>query len=249
MISWNGGEGRMGEDVPGAGRRATRPRVPAKPSTAEACALQERLRTRVADRDDFGEVRHVAGADVSYDRGSPDLFAAVVVLDARTLEIVETQGVRSPARFPYVPGYLSFRELPAVLEAFDLLRTRPDLVLCDGQGRAHPRRFGLACHLGVVLDLPSIGCAKSRLVGAYREPSLRRGGHARLVHQGEVVGEVVRTRERVRPIYVSVGHRVSLPSARRFALALARGHRIPEPLRAAHAVVNRLRAAAAGGSP
>ncbi len=208
---------------------------------SRARALQERLRGEVVERDALGEVRHVAGADVSYDRGSPVLFAAVVVLDARTLEIVETSGVRARARFPYVPGYLSFREAPAVIAAFRRLRVRPDLLLCDGQGRAHPRRFGLACHLGVALDLPSIGCAKSRLVGAHRAVGERRGCHVRLLDEGDVVGEVVRTRPGVAPVYVSVGHRVCLETARRLALRFARGFRVPEPLRAAHAEVNRLR--------
>jgi deoxyribonuclease V len=212
-------------------------------SVAEARALQERLRAHVVERDAFGPIRYVAGADVSYDRRSPELFAAVVVLDADDLAPVETSGVHAEARFPYVPGYLSFRELPAVLAAFDALRQRPDLVLCDGQGRAHPRRFGLACHLGVLLDLPTIGCAKSRLVGSHREPGLRRGCHARLLDEGEVIGEVVRTREGVKPLYVSVGHRVALATARRFALRFTRGRRVPEPIRAAHAAVNELRLA------
>lgn len=186
-------------------------------------------------------LRRVAGADVSYDRGSPVLFAAVVVLDAQSLEVVESAGVRARAGFPYVPGYLSFREIPPLLEAFGRLRRRPDLVVCDGQGRAHPRRFGLACHLGVVLDLPSVGCAKSRLVGSHREVGARRGAHVALRDRGEVVGEVLRTRAGVKPVYVSVGHRVSLATARRTLLALAPRWRLPEPIRAAHAEVNRMR--------
>lgn len=211
-------------------------------NVAQARRLQERLRDEVVEDDAFGEIRHVAGADVSYDRGSPVLFATVVVLDARTLEVVEASAVRAPARFPYVPGYLSFRELPAVVAAFRRLRIRPDLVLCDGQGRAHPRRFGLACHLGVRLDVPSIGCAKSRLVGEHRAVGARRGAHVRLLDAGEVIGEVVRTRGGVAPVYVSVGHRIRLETARRLVLRFARGFRVPEPLRAAHAEVNRRRA-------
>lgn len=210
-------------------------------SFPEARRLQEDLRTRVETRDRLGEVRRVAGVDVSYDRGSPVLYAAVVVLDARSLEVVEVQGVQAAARFPYVPGYLSFREVPPLLEAFERLETRPDLIVCDGQGRAHPRRFGLACHLGLLLDVPSIGCAKSRLVGTHREPGLRRGAHARLVDRGEVIGEVVRTREGVGPVYVSTGHRVSVPTARRLVLKLARRTRLPETTRAAHREVNRMR--------
>jgi deoxyribonuclease V len=198
----------------------------------------------VSERDELpGRLGLVAGADVSYDRGSPVLFAAVVVLDADSLEVVEVAATTGRARFPYVPGYLSFRELPPLLEAFAKLRARPDLVICDAHGRAHPRRFGLACHLGVALELPAIGVAKSRLIGAHREPGPRRGAHAALRDGGEVIGEVVRTQPGVKPIYVSVGHRVSLPTARRLALRFAPRYRLPEPTRAAHAEVNRLRQA------
>jgi len=214
-----------------------------------ARALQERLRDRVVERDEPEPFRTVAGVDVSYDRGSPVLFAAVVVLDAARLEILEIASVRQEARFPYVPGYLSFREIPPLLEAFARLRTRPDLLVVDGHGRAHPRRFGIACHLGVVLDVPTIGCAKSRLVGEHREPGMRRGAHVALRHQGEVIGEVLRTREGVKPVYVSVGHRVTLPGARRALLRLAPRTRLPETTRAAHAEVNRLRLEAAGADP
>jgi deoxyribonuclease V len=191
-------------------------------------------------------LRRVAGADVSYDRGSPVLFAAVVVLDPASFAVIESAGVESRARFPYVPGYLSFREIPPLLEAFAKLAARPDLVVCDGQGRAHPRRFGLASHLGVLLDLPTIGCAKSRLVGEHREPGPLRGASAALRHEGEVIGTVLRTQDGVKPVYVSVGHRVTLAAARRTILALAPRHRLPEPVRAAHAEVNRLRRESAG---
>jgi deoxyribonuclease V len=212
-------------------------------SFAEARRIQERLRRRVVARDPDPPrpVRRVAGVDVSYDRGSPVLFAAVVVLDAGSLEVVETAGVRARATVPYVPGYLSFREVPPLLEAFARLRRRPDLLVCDGQGRAHPRRFGLACHLGVVLDLPSVGCAKSRLVGEHDEPGPRRGSFAPLRDGGEIIGSVLRTRDRVKPVFVSVGHRVSLATARRRVLALTPRYRLSEPVRAAHAEVNRLR--------
>jgi deoxyribonuclease V len=215
-------------------------------SIQEARRLQERLRSRVVERYPPGTVRLVAGVDISYDRRSPDLFAAVVVLDAQTLETVEQVGAREAARFPYVPGYLSFREAPAAIRAFEKLRCVPDLVLFDGHGRAHPRRFGLACHLGLWLGLPSIGCAKSRLVGTHAEPGARRGCHRRLMDGGDVIGEVVRTRDGVRPVYVSVGHRIDLPSARGWVLRLARGARLPEPTRAAHREVNRMREAARG---
>jgi len=213
----------------------------------EARALQERLSRRVIEAGSGRAPRLVAGADISFDRRSPRLHAAVVVLDAASLEVVEMAGVEARARFPYVPGYLSFREIPPLLEAFARLRSRPDLILCDGQGRAHPRRFGLACHLGVLLDVPTLGCAKSRLIGAYREPGARRGAHTRLRDGGEVIGEVVRTRSGVKPVFVSVGHRITLAEARRSVLRLAPRYRLPEPIRAAHQEVNRLRRLAREG--
>ncbi len=212
----------------------------------EARRLQEQLRSRVVTSDALGPVRTVAGVDVSYDRHSPVLFAAVVVLDAETGELLETASAQGRARFPYVPGYLSFRELPPLLEAFERLTLRPDLVICDGQGRAHPRRFGIACHLGVLLDVPSIGCAKSRLLGHGQEPGQRRGCHARLFDGAEVIGEVVRTRTGVAPVFVSVGHRVSLETARRWVLRFAVRTRLPETTRLAHREVNRLRREAQG---
>ena len=215
----------------------------------EARALQEQLRDRVIERDTRRAPRLVAGADISFDRSSPGLHAAVVVLDAESLEVVEIAGVRARARFPYVPGYLSFREIPPLLEAFAKLEAVPDLIVCDGQGRAHPRRFGLACHLGVLLDLPTLGCAKSRLIGDYREPGPRRGAHTQLREGGEVIGEVVRTRSGVKPVFVSVGHRISLETARRATLRWAARYRLPEPVRAAHREVNRLRRLAGCTNP
>jgi deoxyribonuclease V len=212
-------------------------------SFAEARALQESLRGRVLERELRRPVRRVGGVDVSYDRGSPVLFAAVVVLDVESAEVVEVAGARARAIFPYVPGYLSFREIPPLLRAFAALSEPPDLLIVDGHGRAHPRRFGIACHLGVLLDLPTVGCAKSRLVGTHREPGPRRGATTRLLEGREVIGSVVRTRDRVKPVYVSVGHRITLDEARRSILSLARGTRLPEPIRAAHAEVNRRRRA------
>lgn len=210
-------------------------------TVSEARSVQESLRDRVVEADRRGRLARVAGADVSFDRGSPWLFAAVVVMDAETLEILETRGVRARATFPYVPGYLSFRELPPLLAAFAALSSPPDLVIADAHGLAHPRRFGLACHLGVLLDVPTVGCAKRRLVGEHREPGPKRGAHVRLLHAGSVIGEVVRTRSGVAPVYVSIGHRVSLATARRLVLRFTRGRRVPEPVRAAHAEVNRMR--------
>jgi deoxyribonuclease V len=212
----------------------------------EAIRLQETLRGRVVLRDETPRaLRTVAGMDVSYDRGSPWLFAAVVVLRLPDLEAVDHAAARTRAVFPYVPGLLSFRESPAGLAVWERLRARPDCLLCDGHGYAHPRRFGFACHFGLLAGLPTIGCAKSVLVGEYREPGTTRGSLSDLVQDSEVVGAAVRTREGVKPVFVSAGHRVSLRRAVETVLACSPMYRIPEPIRRAHALVNRLRATAA----
>jgi deoxyribonuclease V len=189
----------------------------------------------------LGEYRTVAAADVSYNKFDPRLFAVAVVVDAKTLDVIEQVGVEVPARFPYIPGLLSFREAPAVLEAFRRLSTRPDVVICDGQGYAHPRRMGLACHLGLWLGVPTIGCAKSRLVGEYTEPGAKRGSRSPLVDDGETIGLVLRTRDRVKPLFVSPGHRCDMESAARVVLECAPRYRLPVPSRLAHQAVNALR--------
>jgi deoxyribonuclease V len=164
------------------------------------------------------------------------------------LEVLEVRRAARPAAWPYVPGCLSFREAPAVLEAFRQVRTEPDVVLVDGQGRAHPRRLGLASHVGLCLGVPTIGCAKSRLVGtAAGEPGLRRGGRVPLMDGGERIGTVLRTRSGVKPVFVSVGHRIDLVSAERWVLAAATRYRLPEPIRAAHRLTTEYKAALAAG--
>jgi len=180
----------------------------------------------------FGEPGSVAGVDIGIQ--GQRARGAVVVLAWPGLEEIERAVAEQPVSFPYVPGLLGFREVPCLIEAFERLRTRPDVALVDGQGRAHPRRFGLACHLGVALDLPTVGVGKSRLVGQHREPGTRRGSRAQLVHQGEVIGAVVRTRDGVKPVYVSIGHRVDLETAVRLVLQSTTRFRLPEPIRAAH---------------
>lgn len=199
----------------------------------EASALQARLRRRVRQTPlRWDRIRRVAGCDCAIAEGA--IIASVVVLEARTRKVIEVSDARVEAAFPYIPGLLSFREIPGLLEAFKGLRRRPDVVLCDGQGRAHPRRFGLASHLGLLLGVPTIGVAKSRLIGeAKREPGARRGSWADLLDRGELVGRVLRTRDRVKPVYVSVGHRVTLEDAVALALAMGGGYRIPEPTRLA----------------
>ncbi len=210
------------------------------PSTvAEARAIQEALRGRVVTHDRLGVVKTVAGIDVSFEGGSV-ARAAVVVLGFPSLERREQAIARLPARFPYVPGFLSFRELPAVCEALARLRVWPDLLLCDGQGLAHPRRFGIACHLGVLTDTPSIGVAKSRLLGEPRG----RLGHAKgswvpLVDNADVIGAVLRTRAGVKPIYVSVGHRICLETAIAYVLQCTTRYRLPETTRLAHRLASK----------
>lgn len=201
---------------------------------ARARAVQDDLAGRVEARDRFGEVRVVAGADVSYIPARQTSFACVVLLEYPSLGLLEHACAARPTDFPYVPGFLSFREIPVIVAALDKLSRPPDLVLCDGQGIAHPRRLGLASHLGALLDLPSVGVAKSRLVGRYAEPEDRRGDWSPLLERGEIVGAVLRTRPKVSPVFVSPGHRVGLESAIAFTLACTPRYRLPETTRQAH---------------
>jgi len=204
------------------------------PRTARAAvALQNTLRSRVRAVGGPQRVRLVAGADLAYDPHRDVLYAAILVFRYPELELVEASLVTRPIGFPYVPGLLSFRELPAMLAAWRRLKCRPQLVLCDGQGIAHPRGVGLASHLGLLLGVPTIGCAKSRLVGEHRAVGRRRGDRAALRFGGRTVGTVLRTREGTRPIYVSPGHLIGLRAAIRFVLGCCRGFRVPEPIRRA----------------
>jgi deoxyribonuclease V len=207
-----------------------------------AIAVQQRLRSSVVRRGHPRAIRTVAGTDVGFERGGAIARAAVAVLSFPGLELVDYAVARRPARFPYVPGLLSFREMPALLAALARLRVRPDLVLCDGQGLAHPRRFGLACHLGVMCGIPSIGVAKTRLIGMHREPGTQRGAWVPLRDRGETIGAVVRSRAGIRPLFVSIGHRVSLPEAVRYVMACTTRYRLPETTRWAHRL-------ASGGEP
>jgi deoxyribonuclease V len=190
-----------------------------------------------------GPLRRIAGCDVSFERSLGRVFAAVVLLSWPDLELIETATAGRKQTFPYVPGYLSFREGPVLEAAYSKLGRRPDLLIFDGQGLAHPRRFGLACHLGVLWNLPSIGCAKSRLVGEAAEPGPRKGDWTPLIDGEEVVGSLVRTRDRVKPVWVSPGHRIDHEGAREIILAAATRYRLPEPTRLAHGEVNALRRA------
>jgi deoxyribonuclease V len=207
----------------------------------EAIALQRQLASRVNMKSYLRRCELVAGADISYSRFSNTLYAGVVVLRMDDAAIVEKKGLVLEATFPYRTGLLSFRESPALLEVFARVESEPDAVMIDGAGYAHPRRFGLACHLGLFLNRPTVGCAKSRLIGTFDEPDLVAGSVSCLVDKGDVVGSVVRTKTGVRPLFVSVGHQVDLAGAAHLVLETCRGYRIPEPTRQAHLFVNLLR--------
>jgi deoxyribonuclease V len=212
----------------------------------EARRIQLSLRDRVERRDRLAGLKKVAGADVALDMARGKAIAGVVVYRFPELEEIERVWAEKPLRFPYIPGLLSFREMPAILAAFERVRNEPDLIFYDGQGYAHPRRFGIACHLGVVLDCPTIGCAKSRLIGIHDEPPAERGAWAPLEDKGERIGAVLRTRSGVKPIYVSVGHRVSLGTAIEMVLAVSDGYRIPRPTRDADHFVGAVKRGEAG---
>jgi deoxyribonuclease V len=209
----------------------------------EAVRQQQTWRARVETRDRFGPLQYVAGADLAFDPETNLAFAGVIVYRLPELEEVERRMARRKLCFPYVPGLLSFRESPVLLAAFAQLRVEPDVILIDGHGMAHPRRFGIACHLGLLLDKPTIGCAKSILVGEAEEPGGQAGSTSPLIDEGETVGVALRTRDNVRPIYVSIGHRVSLGSAVRIATQCTDRFRMPKPTREADHWVGDLRRA------
>lgn len=199
----------------------------------QAIAVQRDLADRVVRHDDFGSLRTVAGVDVAYGRRLGPARAAVVVLSYPDLAPRAEAAATLPVEFPYVPGLLTFREAPAAVAALKDLVEPPDVLMCDGQGLAHPRRFGFASHLGVFLDLPSVGVAKSRLTGDYDEPGPEPGAWTALSDRGEIIGAVVRTRRGSKPLFVSIGHRIGLASAIALVLACGRGYRLPEPTRLA----------------
>jgi deoxyribonuclease V len=211
-------------------------------SPRSAIALQEQLEGEVLE-EPLRRVRLVAGADLAISPSRERCVAGLVVWDIHKRCVVEEKSAVRPLRFPYVPGLLSFREVPAVLAAARKLKCEPDVFLFDGQGRAHPRRFGLACHAGLLMDRPSVGCAKSRLIGHYCHPARHRGAWTDLIHprDGSCIGAVLRTRNDVKPVFVSVGHRCRLLDAIELILACGSRFRLPEPARRAHQLVTRLR--------
>jgi len=198
----------------------------------EAMRLQEELSRHVIDDMPLGEIATVAGIDVGF---NGDLaIAALVLLDYPSLAPINTAVSTRRVTFPYVPGLLSFREGPVVMEVLGKLDERPDLIIFDGQGRAHPRRLGIACHIGLLSDVPSIGCGKSRLCGTHEEPATEKASHTPLLDKDETIGAVLRTRSGVRPVFVSAGHRVDLESSMKFVLSCCTRYRLPEPTRLAH---------------
>lgn len=206
---------------------------------SEAVALQERMCSGLIVRGGPRRPRKIAGADVAYDDASGRCFAAVVVMSVPEMEVVEQVTAESAISFPYMAGLFAFREGPALLAAFAKLRCRPDLIIFDAHGLAHPRRFGLASHLGYLLDVPSIGCAKSLFVGEHAKLAAHAGSSAWLIDRGEAVGAAVRTRTGVRPIYISPGHRVGMRAAIVLALMAVTRYRVPEPLRMASILAQR----------
>lgn len=216
---------------------------------AEARQIQLDLRERVERRGRLGRVRRVAGADCAFDLRRGRALAGVVLYSFPDLEEIERATAVRPLEFPYVPGLLSFREAPALLAALGRLRHHPDVVFIDGHGLAHPRRFGIACHIGVWLDIPTVGCAKSRLIGQYDEPAHAAGSWTPLRDAGETVGAVLRSRSGVNPIYVSTGHRVSLAQAVQLVLQVSDGYRIPRPTRDADHFVEAIKRRRAQATP
>lgn len=212
-------------------------------SPEEAIEIQKDLREKIITENELGEIRYIAGADISCNRLSPLGYAVVVVMTFPDLEVVEEKRVEAEIKFPYIPGFLAFREAPILLKAFEKVKIEPDLIIFDGQGIAHPRGMGIASHVGIILNKPTIGCAKSKLFGTYKEPGKNKGDFSYLYSpQGadNVIGAVVRTKSDTKPVFVSIGHKMDLPTSIKFILKCTKGYRIPEPTRLAHNLVNTL---------
>jgi len=207
------------------------PHHPWVKTVAEAKVIQEQLRPQVIKSDRLEEVKYVAGVDIGFENNYAISKSAIAILTYPELELVEQAIARIPTAFPYVPGYLSFREIPAILAAFPQLKTTPDLILCDGQGYAHPRRLGLACHLGILLDIPTIGVAKSLFIGKHESVPSEKGSWEPLIDKEETIGVVLRSRTNVKPIYVSIGHKISLPTAIDYVMGCLTKYRLPETTR------------------
>ncbi|MCO7225337.1 deoxyribonuclease V [Pleionea sp. CnH1-48] len=207
-------------------------------SEEDALKMQHTLAQKIVQSDQFTSIKTIAGTDVAYEKDGQEIVSAVVVMDASTLDVLEVATARDKISFPYIPGLFSFREIPPLLKAFKSLQHVPDLIVCDGQGIAHPRRFGLASHLGVLLDRPTIGCGKTRLCGEHDDCDDERGDFAHLIDNDQIIGAALRTQKNVKPVYVSVGHRISLPTAIDWILKLTPRYRLPETTRKADQAVN-----------
>ncbi|MFC1554934.1 deoxyribonuclease V [candidate division KSB1 bacterium] len=210
-------------------------------SPKEAVEIQKRLSDKIVLCPLSGDVNYIAGADISYVKNSDRLYASVLIFEYPSLDLIETGSTVSEPAFPYIPGLLSFREIPPLLDCFKKIEIKPNLIICDGQGYAHPRRFGLACHLGLILNIPTIGCAKSRLTGHGDDPGKRKGSYTVLTDKNEKIGYILRTKNNVKPVYVSSGYLIDLEDAVRYILGCCRGYKLPEPTRRAHLEVNKLR--------
>ncbi|MGD2125982.1 MAG: deoxyribonuclease V [Desulfobacteraceae bacterium] len=219
----------------------TRQLHPWKVTPKEAIDIQKRLKPRLRLKKLSRDLQYVAGTDVSSSKKSNTIWAGVVVLRYPDLVSVEEKWFKAKTDFPYVPGLLSFREIPVLLQALKRLEISPDLILCDGQGIAHPRGLGLASHLGLLVDRPTIGCAKNRLVGEFSEVGRKKGSYTYLWHKGHVIGAVARTRTGVKPLFVSPGNRVTLEESLKIAFRCCKKYRVPQPTRLAHLLVNVLR--------
>lgn len=208
---------------------------------AEAIDLQMQLAKQVIKTNHLDTINTIAGVDVAYAKNSNKLVAAVVVLDANTLEVIETSSAKDVEQFPYIPGLFSFRELPPLIKAFEQLTHKVDLFVCDGQGYAHPRRFGLACHLGLLFDTPTIGCGKTKLLGEPQAPlAAKRGNKVDLIDDDEVIGRELRTQDNIKPVFVSIGHKIDLDTACKWVLKLSPKYRLPETTRQADQLVKKL---------
>jgi len=215
---------------------------PWKVSPQEAIAIQESLRKKLCSRPAKTSFKNIAAGDAAYSRTDDRIYAASLLFSYPDLALLEISSARERVSFPYIPGLLSFREAPILIKTLTKLKSKPGVILVEGQGIAHPRSMGIATHIGLLLDIPTIGCAKSRLLGSKAEPGIDQGSMAPLVEEGQTVGMIVRTRTGVKPVYVSPGYKMDLETSIKMVLSLGRGYRIPEPLRQAHIYVNQLRA-------
>jgi deoxyribonuclease V len=211
-------------------------------SEVQAVELQKKLASKViTDDHNLNCVNYVAGVDVAYDEKNNKQFAAAVVLDINSFDLIDSSIAQEAVKFPYIPGLFSFREMPTIAKALKKLKTAPDLIVCDGQGVAHPRRFGLACHLGIMFNIPTIGCGKTRLIGDANEPGPNRGDIEPLMDSGTVVGSVLRTQDNIKPLFISIGHLISLKTACEWIIKLTPQFRLPETIRQADQLVKRLK--------